>query len=110
MRKSQKEFRQQDRVETKEANVRLALEDSRINSRILNNALLEDNVRLAVESRELAIEILSLLNERVVKIDLIEKILGLVKKLQRILRPLAFGCAKARIFPTVSPTVFLMIS
>lgn len=77
--KATKQLRRQDRVATKDANVRLALEDSRLNSRILNNALLEANVRLAVESRELAIEILSLLNERVVKIEVIGKILELVK-------------------------------
>jgi len=41
---------------------------------------LKSKLRLAVESRELAIEILALLNERVVKIDLIGRILRLVKE------------------------------
>ena len=41
---------------------------------------LKSKLRLAVESRELAIEILALLNERVVKIDLIGRILGFVKE------------------------------
>src|SRR5271157_5800606 len=43
-------------------------------------AALEAKLRLAVESRELCIEILALLHERVVKIDLIGRILLLVKE------------------------------
>ena len=42
--------------------------------------VLKSKLRLAVETRELAIEILALLNERVVKIDLIGRILLLVKE------------------------------
>lgn len=46
----------------------------------MSKAHLERSLQLAMESRELAMEILELLNQRVVGIDVIGKIIGLVKE------------------------------
>ena len=57
---------------------------------------MESKLRSARENQELAIEILELLNQRVVKSDVIERIVELVRS-STVLKLLVFAFAKATI-------------